>query len=85
MAWVRTIGLEEAEGVVKEEYDRQFQWANLEAREVPEVISVFSLRSELLQARVGFAKTMTFGGSGLGRYREELIATSISQLLGCKF
>lgn len=53
--------------------------------EMPEVISVFSLRPELLRARVAFGEAMTFGGSGLGRYREELIAVSISQLLGCKF
>ena len=84
MAWVRTVRPEEAEGVVKEEYTLHF--ANLGVGgEIPEVISVFSLRPDLLRARVGFAKTMTFGGSGLGRYREELIAVSISQLLGCKF
>ena len=84
MAWVRTIKPEEAEGIVKEEYTQHF--ANLGVGgEIPEVISVFSLRPDLLQARVGFAKTMTFGGSGLGRYREELIATSISAQLSCKF
>jgi hypothetical protein len=53
--------------------------------EVPEIIKVFSARPELLQARVAFQNTITFGGSGLGRYREELIATSISALLSCKF
>jgi hypothetical protein len=84
MAWIRTVRPEEAEGIVKEEYAQHF--ANLGVGgEVPEVISVFSLRPDLLRARVGFARVMTFGGSGLGRYREELIATSISQLLGCKF
>ena len=46
---------------------------------------MFGARPELLQARVGFQNTITFGGSGLGRYREELIATSISSLLSCKF
>ena len=84
MAWVRTIKQDEAEGIVKEEYERQFTALGV-GGEVPEVISVFSLRPDLLQARVGFARAMTFGGSGLGRYREELIAVSISALLGCKF
>ena len=81
MAWVRTIRPEEAEGIVKEEYAHI--WGR--TREVPEVISVFSLRPDLLRARVAFSTAMTFGGSGLGRYREELISVSISQLLGCKF
>lgn len=81
MAWIRTIRQDEAEGIVKEEYSHRWGASG----EVPEVISVFSLRPDLLQARVAFSRVMTFGGSGLGRYREELIAVSISQLLGCKF
>lgn len=84
MAWIRTIRPEEAEGLVKEEYSRAWRTSG-QVPVVAEVVSVFSLRPDLLQARGKFGHAMTFGGSGLGRYREELIATSISQLLGCKF
>jgi len=84
MAWIRTVRPEEAEGIVKEEYSRL--WGTSGAVPVVhEVISIFSPRPDLLQARGGFGHAMTFGGSGLGRYREELISVSISQLLGCKF
>ncbi len=84
MAWVGTVPEATADGLVKEVYDRVLQQVGMQG-EVPEIIKVFSVRPELLQARVAFQNAMTFGGSGLGRYREELIATSISQLLGCKF
>ena len=47
--------------------------------------SVFSLHEGLMRARRLFADTMHWGGSGLGRYREELIAVSISSILRCKF
>jgi hypothetical protein len=50
-----------------------------------EIVQVFSLRPELLRARQIFGHTMHFGGSGLGRFREELIATSISATLRCRF
>jgi len=74
----------EATGVVKEKYDRNLQKIQKKGG-VAEIVKVFSLRPELLQARVAFGNAMTFGGSGLGRYREELIATSISAALSCKF
>lgn len=45
-------------------------------RNVGNIVQVFSLRPDLLKARGQFAQAMTFGGSGLGRRTEELIATS---------
>jgi hypothetical protein len=84
MAWVKIVEEHEATGIVKEEYERRL----VEIRKpggVAEIVKVFSLRPDLLKARVAFGDGMTFGGSGLGRYREELIATSISAQLSCKF
>ena len=83
MSWIATISESEATGEVKQVYDGPSN--NRNRRRVGAIISVFSLRADLLKARVGFSQAMTFGGSGLGRRREELIATSISGLLGCKY
>ena len=83
MAWVWMVPEKEAGGVVKAQYDHTLH--QLGMPEVPEIIKVFSGRPDLLQARVALQNTITFGGSGLGRFREELIATSISGLLSCKF
>ena len=63
-------------------------WIKMAERDnetLSEIVKVFSLRPELLEARQHFGHTMHFGGSGLGRYREELIATSISAILRCRF
>lgn len=84
MAWVKMVEESEADGIVKEEYERHYELIK-KMGGVAEIVKVFSLRPDLLRARVGFGNAMTFGGSGLGRYREELIATSISAQLSCKF
>jgi hypothetical protein len=84
MAWVKMIEEHEATGIVREEYERRL----VEIRKpggVAEIVKVFSLSADLLRARAAFGNAMTFGGSGLGRYCEELIATSISVQLSCKF
>lgn len=83
MAWIRMVREDDATGIVRQEYDKTRRQLGME--EVPEIIKVFSVRPELLRARVAFQNVMTFGGSGLGRYREELIATSISAILACRF
>ena len=85
MAWVKIIPENEATGRVREIYQRAGRSHAPNSTEVAEVITVFSLRPDLMEARVAFQNAMTFGGSGLGRYREELIATSISALLACRF
>ena len=87
MAWIRIIGSEEARGELAEVYARASRpYADGTAGAEPtEVVKVFSLRPELMAARIAFGDVMTFGGSGLGRYREELIAVSISQLVACRY
>jgi len=51
----------------------------------PSILTVYSLIPELMLARIKLGFSMTFGGSGLGRRMEELIATQVSGLLGCDY
>lgn len=81
MAWIKVIQEDEAQGLVREVYQR----ANRHFGGAAEITKVFGLRPDLLAARVAFGNTMTFGGSDLGRYHEELIAVSISAVLQCRF
>ena len=83
MSWIEEISEAEATEDVQVAYEQSMKFTG--HPKVPPIIKVFSLRPDLLKARVGFASAMTFGGSGLGRRAEELIATSISGLLSCKF
>jgi hypothetical protein len=49
-------------------------------------LRIFGLCPPLLEARVGFDKGIYQPGtSGLGRRREELIATQVAALSGCRF
>lgn len=83
MSWIEERSEAEATGDVRNAYEKSMKFSG--HPDVPPIIKIFSLREDLLKARVGFATAMTFGGSGLGRRAEELIATSISGLLSCKF
>ena len=84
MAWIKLIHENEATGAVKRVYEGG-KVARIRKAAVGEIVKVFSLRPDLLEARTDFGTTMTFGGSGLGRFREELIAVSISAMLNCLF
>jgi len=77
MAWVEIVPPEAATGPLKRLYDRR--------QGMPEVATAFSLRPELMDIRLRFQDEMTFGGSGLGRYREELIAVCISAICRCRY
>ena len=86
MSWIKTISESEASGKLKEIYDGlQKKALSSRIRGIAEIAKIFSLRPELLEARGQFGRAVHFGGSGLGRRREELIATAISGLLKCKY
>jgi len=83
MSWIKEISEIGATGDLKIAYEQSMRSSG--NPKVGNILKVFSLRPDLLKARMGFASAMTFGGSGLGRRKEELIATSISGLLNCKY
>ena len=56
-----------------------------EGLEVPTVIAPMMLRPRALRAVLAMNEAVTFGGSGLGRRREEQIATAVSAWNGCFF
>jgi hypothetical protein len=52
-------------------------------RPVPRVIGVMKPSPKTLRAVLKLNMAVTFGGSSLGRRREELIATTVSALNDC--
>jgi hypothetical protein len=52
---------------------------------VPNIVKAVSLRPDLLIANDEFRHALIWGASGLGRRREEMIATLISHLVGCTY
>jgi uncharacterized peroxidase-related enzyme len=81
MAFIRMIGPDEAEGPLKAIYERdRAQWG-----EVSPVTRMWSLRPDALDAYLAFKKTVFFGGTTLGRVREELLAVVLSRLTRCSY
>ncbi len=85
MAWVSVLSREEAlRAFPNDEGQVTRMWSSPGSTSVG-IIQVFSIIPEMMLARMKFAWSMTFGGSGLGRRMEELIATQVSGLLGCAY
>ncbi len=91
MSFIKVIAEEEVSGELKEVYERTLARLSPSVRQrrgnqLPPIVKIFSLCPELLEARVGFDKGIYRPGhSGLGRRKEELIATQVAALSGCRF
>ena len=91
MSFIKVIQESEATGELKAVYDKTLSNLRPSVRQrrgnrLPPIVRIFSLRPELLEARVGFDRGIYRPGtSGLGRRKEELIATQVAALSGCRF
>lgn len=91
MSFIKVIAEEDATGELKEVYERTLGRLSSSVRQrrgnrLPPIVRIFGLCPELLGARVGFDKGIYRPGrSGLGRRKEELIATQVAALSGCRF
>ena len=81
MTWIKTIDEDEATGTVKEFYDH---WQGIESTPT-NIVKAHSLKPEIMTQWLALAGTVAFGGSSLGRRREELIAVLVPALLKCKY
>jgi uncharacterized peroxidase-related enzyme len=81
MAFIHMIEPDEAEGRLKEIYARDAGPGG----HVSPVTRMWSLRPEALAAYLAFKKTVFFGGTTLGRVREELLAVVLARLGRCSF
>jgi alkylhydroperoxidase family enzyme len=52
-------------------------------RRVPSIVAIMKPAPQTLRAVLKMNQAVTFGGSSLGRRREELIATAVSALNDC--
>lgn len=65
------------------ELERATRIYRKQGRPVPSVIAVMKPSPKALRGVIQMNNAVTFGGSCLGRRREELIATSVSALNDC--
>lgn len=80
MVWIKTLSPEE-DPTIKELSDYRVKthgyW--------PNVLASQSLKPEVLKRLLAFQDKLTFGGSSLGRRREELISFHVSVLNACGY
>ena len=81
MSYIRQIDPAEAQGELKALYEEMAAGMG----RIPAVMQVFSLKPPLLGRIRELSSVITFGGSSLGRRREEMIATLVSSLNGCHY
>ena len=81
MAYIRLIEEDEADGLLREEYDAAIERAG----KVFNILKAMSLRPAVLRASIELYREIMFGESGLSRQERELLATVASAEQGCHY
>lgn len=82
MVWIKTIGEDEAEGLLKEIYDRN---KHPETGRVSDLHKASSLDPVVLDSIRNMFRTLLFSQSGLNRIQREMIAVVVSIANGCRY
>ena len=82
MTYIKQIEPADAEGELKELYAEIME---TRGGRVSPVMKSFSLNPAVMRRIKDLNSVITFGGSTLGRRREEMIATLISKLNSCHY
>ena len=81
MSWIHMIPEEEAEGKLKEAYDKLTEpWGG-----VDNIMKIHSLNLRSLWAHFELYKTVMYGRSGLRRAQREMIAVVVSAANKCHY
>jgi alkylhydroperoxidase family enzyme len=81
VAHIRLIGVEDATGLLKKEYDA----AVGRAGKVFNIVKSMSLRPGVLKRSMELYKGIMFGPSGLSRQERELLAVVVSRQNDCHY
>ncbi len=81
MAHLRLISEEDADGLLKEEYDAAIERAG----KVFNILEAMSLNPRVLRASIALYREIMFGESGLSRRERELLATVTSAAQSCHY
>ncbi len=83
MAWIKTIGLEEASGALRERYEEAIRRAG----RVWNIVRLMSLRPQQIRESIEgmYVTTMYQPTPGLPRAQREMIAVVVSQANRCHY
>ena len=81
MAWIRTIDEAEADGKLREHYDRMREPGG----GVDNILKIHSLNPGSLQGHFDFYRALMRGRSPLSRAQREMIAVAVSAANRCRY
>lgn len=81
MAWIKMISVREAQGKLKELYQR----LSPRGEEVDNILRIHSLNPASLSGHLEFYKILMYGKSGLSRPQREMIAVVVSAANRCHY
>lgn len=81
MPWIRTIGLDEATGFLKQ----QLEAAVKRAGRIWHIVGIMSLNPRVLRTSMDFYAAVMYGTSPLSRGQRELIAVVVSRVNHCRY
>jgi len=79
--YIRLVEIDEATGLLKEEYDAGIARAG----KVFNIVKSMSLRPDVLRTSMALYRAIMSGPSGLSRQERELLATVVSRQNGCHY
>ena len=81
MPWIRTVPEDEADGLLRREYDAALKRAG----KVFNVVSLQSLRPRIMRASIALYQTLMIEEGALPRWVRELLAVVVSRTNGCHY
>ena len=81
MAWIDTINERDADGSLKDQYEKLKDSRN----GVDNILKIHSLNPESLDAHVRLYKTIMYGKSPISRVDREMIAVLVSSINQCHY
>ena len=81
MAYIKTIGIEVAEGIVKQEYEKGIRRSG----RVFNILKIMSRSPAALKDAMRLYLTIMYGPSDLSRAQREMLATVVSRANHCHY
>ena len=81
MTFIKTIDIDQAEGIVKNEYDKGIRRSG----RVFNILKIMSQSPAALKESMRLYLAIMFGESKLSRAQREMIATVVSRVNHCKY
>ena len=81
MPWIYQVPVEEATGLLKEEFDAAIQRAG----RVWNIVHIMSINPLALRGMIGIYSALLFAEGPLSRFQREMLATVVSSELRCVY